>query len=130
MAEEQPIRSYIPGDVVALGLLIKHRRNIGYVETALVHEDGGKQIPLEGEPRFDSRERDGSKRSNVEFETFQVHTAMQTGVYRLARIYAQYPNTPDGRENGAFLDVPGDLAIRIVEEPNDTPEVLGWSRRR
>jgi hypothetical protein len=134
MNEERPIRSYIPGDAVKLELLIKHRRNIAYVEAALVHEDGGTEMGLEGKPRFkrwerpDRWERDGSKQSVVEFGSFRVDTAMRPGIYRLSRVYAYYPNRPDGSQSGAFLDVPSDLAVRIAEEPNDTPEVLGWDR--
>lgn len=134
MDEERPIRSYIPGDAVKLELLIKHRRNIAYVEAVLVHEDSGIEMALEGKPRFerwdvDERyERNGSKQSVVEFGPFRVDTAMRPGIYKLSRVYAYYPNRPDGSQAGAFLSVPSDLAIRILEEPNDTPEVLGWNR--
>ncbi len=126
IASPRDFPEYIPGDQIALCVYVRHKRNITRVVATFVHEErSAVRHAITGTPKFDRIEED-SKISLVTFEKRTVTTGSVPGVYKCASLYAYYPVDERGAARGERLQVPDDLAFRVVREPQDTPKVERW----
>jgi hypothetical protein len=117
---------YILGDSIELSIFLRHKKNVVKVEAVFTpRADPDKRIVFEDVPQLVRREGD-YQISQVEFDA-EVTADWVPDEYLCAYLAAYYPPTESTPSNrGERLGIPEDLRFKVVAEPWEEPEVVGW----
>ena len=118
---------YIIGDSIELSIFLRHKKNVVRVVAVFApRTEPDTKIVFQGVPQPVRREGN-DQISQVEFETRTVFADWVHDEYVCTNLTAYYPPTRmTPRNRGEGLGIPEDLRFKIVGEPWETPEVVGW----